>query len=180
VPGTRYRELAALGAAVVSAVLLAGAVIVAGCTAVGTGRAVSQNQPLLGTTDWIQWERQQGWEGAFTGACQPDPDALRQIARSVVQHNSRFVLVGGTWSDDCRREMPRIHDVMRGAGVGPEHIRIIAIDQSMADPTNAAQSHSVVAVPTLIMIRNGMEVGRITGKPVLSWEQDICAILQAR
>ena len=171
-----------LPAALVGAVITmlpAATAIIAGCSAPRAGAGAAQSAPLVGITSWAQWERQPGWQGAFSGSYEPDAQSLRQIARSVVQHNSRFVLIGGTWSSDCRREMPAIHEVMRAAGVGPEHIRIIAVDESMSDPAAAARAFGVATVTTLIILKNGFERGRIAGKPTASWEQDICVILAA-
>jgi hypothetical protein len=160
--------------------ILAALAVLAGCSAPGASGKGAAAGPLVGRTDWSQWERADGWGAAFASTREPDAGAVRQVSSAVVQQNARFVLLGGEWSAESQREMPQVRAVMQAAGIGPEHIQIIAVDQDLSEPTGTAQSLGVTGLPTLVVYRNGFEAGRIVGKPRVSWEEDLRAVLQAR
>jgi thiol-disulfide isomerase/thioredoxin len=107
-----------------------------------------------------------------------DPAKKEMALLAGVDKNYAIVVCMGTWCSDSRREVPRFMKVMESAGLPATSIRFFAVDHQKRSPENAAQKFNVTLVPTIIVFRAGMEIGRITEMPEVSMEDDLGRILR--
>ncbi len=122
-------------------------------------------------------------------AYQPQPDlvaALADVPRDIV-----LVCVLGTWCGDSRREVPRLWKILDEAA-NPGFTLLMFAAGRTGDPDAAAweKTHGVVPgyrarfgaerVPTIVVLEDGRELGRIVETPEVSLEADLAAILDVR
>jgi len=113
-------------------------------------------------------------------------DALAAAPREVT-----LVCVLGTWCSDSRREVPRLWKVLDDAA--NPGFTLLMFAAGRGDDTAAAaweKSHHVTPgyrrrfgverVPTLIVLEDGRERGRIVETPEVSWEADLARILDVK
>ena len=95
--------------------------------------------------------------------------------------NKQFLLFMGTWCGDSRREVPRIYKILDYCGVKPSQIQLINLNNSdtayKQSPTHEEQGLNIRRVPTLLIVENQREVGRVVESPVTSLEKDLLAII---
>ena len=71
------------------------------------------------------------------------------------------VIMFGTWCHDSKREVPKMLRILDSAGVGTEKISLIGVDTKKAEPKGREKLYNLRNTPTLILLKNGKEVGRI-------------------
>ena len=86
-------------------------------------------------------------------------------------------IVLGTWCPDSRREVPRFFRVLDAVDFPKDKVELIGTDDSKFAPIENFAALDIVRVPTFIVFRNNIEVGRIIENPVTSLEQDMIDIL---
>jgi tetratricopeptide (TPR) repeat protein len=90
----------------------------------------------------------------------------------------------GTWCGDSRRQVPRLLRLLDLAGFGEERLRLVGLsDRPMEfkkSPGNPEAGRRVHRTPTIIVLREGTEIGRIVETPSTSLEADLLAILEGR
>ena len=106
----------------------------------------------------------------------PDPEACRALAS--VERGADVTVFLGTWCGDSRREVPRLWKALDLAGPAvPFEIHYIGVDQDKKEPGGRQAADGVRYVPTLIVRRNGQEVGRIVEQSPGGVEKDLLALL---
>lgn len=88
----------------------------------------------------------------------------------------RFLIVFGTWCSDSRREMPRFFKIIDSLHVPEERVQLYGVDRSKQYPEGIPQQYNIKKVPTIIVLDNGTEVGRIVESPKTTIEQDLFEI----
>jgi thiol-disulfide isomerase/thioredoxin len=100
------------------------------------------------------------------------------------------VCVLGTWCGDSRREIPRLWKVLDSAGVPESDLKMFAVGSStftraMPIPPGVfdwsddlKKWYDVSRVATIILLRNGKEIGRIVEAPEGRLEDDLLAIVE--
>ena len=84
-------------------------------------------------------------------------------------------VVFGTWCGDSQREVPRFAKIAQTAGF--ENIKFVAVDRTKnAEGTNV-KDLNIERVPTFIVFRDSVELGRIVESPKASLEMDLYNIL---
>jgi thiol-disulfide isomerase/thioredoxin len=83
----------------------------------------------------------------------------------------------GTWCPDSRREVPRFMRVLTVIGFPADKAELIGVDNSKIAPVENYASLDIKRVPTFIVYKNNIEVGRIIENPATSLEQDMVNIL---
>jgi len=78
---------------------------------------------------------------------------------------------------DSRREAPHFFKIMDVIGIDSTRMRLYGLDRSKKSSDGATTRSSIEKVPTFIFLRNGVEIGRVTEKPVVGLEADILTIL---
>jgi len=83
----------------------------------------------------------------------------------------------GTWCSDSRREVPHFLKIADAAGIPGSQVRLYALDRSIKSPEGLTDTYRIHRIPTIIFLRGGTEVGRITESPRSTLEGDMVAIL---
>ena len=87
------------------------------------------------------------------------------------------VIMFGTWCHDSKREVPRMLRILDSAGVGTEQISLIGVDINKTEPKGREKLYNLRNTPTLILLKNGKEVGRIIERPNVSLEADLINLM---
>ena len=87
-----------------------------------------------------------------------------------------IVIMFGTWCHDSKREVPRMLRILDSAGVGTEQISLIGVDINKTEPKGREKLYNLRNTPTLILLKNGKEVGRIIERPNVSLEADLIGL----
>ena len=107
---------------------------------------------------------------------QPIPDVIDNLG-SVKNDDLSIVTVLGIWCPDSRREVPRfmkIIDLMKFRG---EKMTFIGVDNEKVSPLGDYDKLGIERVPTFIVYKNKIELGRIIENPIASLEQDLLDII---
>jgi len=151
---------------------------------VATPAAAPDPQVLVGPVTREQVEAAvPAWVQAGVEA-KPDLAAARALAG--VAPGAEVTVLLGTWCSDSRREISRLWKAFDeigatsggGAGGGlPFTLTYIGVDEAKREPAAAVAAAGVKYVPTLIVRRDGREVGRIVESSPHGVEVDLLALL---
>tara|TARA_B100001564_G_scaffold234071_1_gene197865 strand:- start:152 stop:655 length:504 start_codon:yes stop_codon:yes gene_type:complete len=87
------------------------------------------------------------------------------------------VIMFGTWCHDSKREVPRMLRILDAAGLTLEKISLIGVDINKQEPNGRGKFYNLKNTPTLILLKNGKEVGRIIERPKISLEADLINLM---
>jgi thiol-disulfide isomerase/thioredoxin len=107
---------------------------------------------------------------------QIDSDALNKLS-DINKDGLSIKIVMGTWCSDSRREVPRFMRIIDTWNFPTTMITFIGVDNEKQSPVGEYLNLDIQRVPTFIIFRNNIEVGRIIENPVTSLEQDLVNIL---
>ena len=106
-------------------------------------------------------------------------DSLVNLLSSNYQDITVKVIMG-TWCSDTKREVPRLLSVLFSSGYDPtvsENFEAICVDTEKKAEDIDLEPYKFDKVPTIIIYRSGLEIGRIIETPQISIEQDLLDIL---
>jgi tetratricopeptide (TPR) repeat protein len=90
----------------------------------------------------------------------------------------------GTWCGDSRRQIPRLLRVLDLEAFDKQRLSLIALSdrpmQFKQAPGNPQATRRVHRTPTIVVLRDGVEAGRIVETPAVSLEADLLGILEGR
>lgn len=99
--------------------------------------------------------------------------------KQLKQVNEEISLVTyfGVWCHDSQREVPRMLKLLDR--VANSHIshQMIALDYQKTEPHGRATAASIVSTPTFVVLKEGIEIGRIVETPNSSLAADLLAII---
>lgn len=107
----------------------------------------------LATDSSFKWfaENQKGYT--------PDQNALNVLKANKDSIN--FVVFGGTWCGDTKYILPKFFSLADAAGFSPDRITMVGVDRNKKTIQHLTEAFGVVNVPTIIVMKNGKEVGRV-------------------
>jgi hypothetical protein len=110
---------------------------------------------------------------------EPSASAVSSIKGDNKDTNITIAL--GTWCPDSRNYVPKLFKALRAAGNNHLKVNIIGIDNQFHEPIDTIQKLNLVNVPTVIVERDGREIGRIVETPATeTFEEDLAAILAGK
>ena len=117
------------------------------------------------------------WYGPNRNAYQPDTAVVSALRDT--SGNYSYVLFGGTWCEDTQFILPKFFHLQEVAGVPDDHITFFAVDRSKQTLGNIAAAFHITNVPTIIVMKNGQEVGRVVeyGKTG-QWDKELAGLLK--
>jgi thiol-disulfide isomerase/thioredoxin len=118
------------------------------------------------------------WYAQNQKAYSPNPDAiagLRKYGDSIT-----FIVFIGTWCEDSHFVIPRFFRLLDAAGFSKDKVSLIGADRSKKTIGHLAEALGVMSVPTILVMKNGKESGRIVeyGKYGM-FDKDMAEILNS-
>jgi thiol-disulfide isomerase/thioredoxin len=100
-------------------------------------------------------------------------DAFKRVKDSVA-----FVIFGGTWCEDTQFILPKFFKIQEQSGIADTQITFFGVDHNKKTLGNIAEAFNITNVPTIIIMKDGKELGRVveygkTGK----WDAELADIL---
>ena len=123
----------------------------------------------------VQDDRYEEWYDKEYKDYFPDDDLAGAIKDFV--GGVEFETYMGTWCEDSRREVPRFFKVLDHVEFPAETMRLVMVDRDKQSGTDAEDGKNIHHVPTFILYKDGIELGRIVETPIESLEEDIFNIL---
>ncbi len=92
-----------------------------------------------------------------------------------------FIVFGGTWCDDTRFILPKFFMLQEKAQIADKRITLFAVDRQKQSIGNITTAMNITNVPTIIVMKNGKEIGRVveygkTGK----WDKELAEIVNKK
>ncbi|GAB3020114.1 thioredoxin family protein [Bowmanella dokdonensis] len=104
---------------------------------------------------------------------QPDGDDLDAMARL---EGKGLIVMFGTWCHDSEREVPRLLKLLDESQVKIAWLQLVAVDRHKQEPSGLNRQYQLHYTPTIILLSEGEEVGRIVEKPQKSLAADLAAL----
>ena len=104
----------------------------------------------------------------------------KEVVKSIKEHieDVEIKVFTGNWCPDCRLQVPRFFSIILALDNEDFGLEIIEVSRNMGDENNMAEKLGVMAIPTFIFFRDGVELGRIIENPQGRLEEDIAGILK--
>ncbi len=115
------------------------------------------------------------WEER-AGAWKVAPETLERL-RSAAP--ARIEVVFGSWCPDSYDHLPPLIAALREARNPGLELVLIGVDRGKQDPTGAAGRLGVTRVPTVVVFRGDVELGRVIETPATTMDLDVARILHA-
>jgi thiol-disulfide isomerase/thioredoxin len=88
----------------------------------------------------------------------PQSQAVAELKKN---HTIQFIAFMGTWCDDSRFIIPKFYLYLDAAGFPENQVTLIGVDRSKKTLSHLAEALNIKDVPTIIVMNNGKEVGRV-------------------
>ncbi len=90
----------------------------------------------------------------------------------------KYIIFGGTWCEDTQSILPKFFMLQEKAGIADSRITFFGVDRQKQSYGNITSAMNITNVPTIIVMKNGKEVGRVveygkTGK----WDKELAEIV---
>ncbi|MEE9189799.1 MAG: thioredoxin family protein [Candidatus Neomarinimicrobiota bacterium] len=155
-------------------------VVFSGCSNSEQTEAVDERTGKMMLVNEVKVEQFQsaeyaGWFTEQYDFYEPDDEVLALIKDNMESISFKIFL--GTWCKDSKREVPRFLKILDGISYDLSHIEFVGLDRAKTCPGKLEKGYGIEFVPTIIVNKNGNEIGRIIEYPIISLEQDLLVIL---
>ena len=106
-----------------------------------------------------------------------DDSTLLLIDKDDFIDNIKITVVMGTWCSDSRREVPRFYKILDFLEYDIDNITMICVNTDKQAENTNLDNLDIQKVPTFIIYKEGMELGRIIETPQESIEKDLAKII---
>jgi hypothetical protein len=133
---------------------------------------VTREQVEEAVPDWVLAE----------GKASPDAAAVQALGK--VAPGATITIYLGTWCGDSKRELARLWRALdqmgETGGTFPATIELIGVDETKLEPKDLLAGADLEFVPTIVVRRDGKEVGRIVESSPHGIEVDLLDLLEGR
>lgn len=132
---------------------------------------IIEKQDLLADSGMVKWYEQS------RGYYKPDTALVGAFKRADT-NKITFLVFGGTWCEDTHFVLPKLYKLQELAGLPASAISLVGTDRNKKTIGGLAGVMDVHSVPTIIVLKNGIEAGRVieygkTGK----WDREVAALI---
>jgi thiol-disulfide isomerase/thioredoxin len=129
------------------------------------------NKYLIQNDESYKWYRQ-----SQTGY---KPDSATLNAFEKAKGKVQFVVFGGTWCEDTQAVLPKFFALQEMSGIEDTSITFFGVNREKKSLASITEAFNVKNVPTIIIMKEGKEVGRVveygkTGK----WDKELAEMLR--
>jgi len=135
------------------------------------------NSMLIGKTvlKAFQMPEFSEWYNTEYFAYESDEFVLDQIKLHIDSINIEIFM--GTWCGDSKREVPRFIKILDQLEFDRSNLLIVNLDRKKQCPNEEEKGKNIEYVPTFLIYKNEVEIGRIVEFPIITLESDLLNIL---
>lgn len=116
------------------------------------------------------------WYNGSAASYKPDTATLSAFEKA--KGKVQFVVFGGTWCEDTQFILPKFFKLQEMSGVADNAITFFGVNRNKKSLASITEAFNIVNVPTIIIMKDGKEIGRVveygkTGK----WDKELADIL---
>ncbi len=137
----------------------------------------TKEKMILGTCTWNEWKQHTDWTTYDAPDYTPDPEILARLAPLLKPPDISLLIFGGSWCGDTKSEFPKYFKLFSALNFPQSSISLYGVSRKKKEPSGIAERYSIKRVPTLIVLKNGKEIGRIVEYPTESIEKALLNIL---
>lgn len=89
----------------------------------------------------------------------PNTKALEGLKKNA--DSIQLLTFMGTWCEDSHFIIPKFYNLLDAAGFSKEKVTLIGVDRNKKTLSHLAEALNVINVPTIIVLKNGKEMGRV-------------------
>jgi len=89
------------------------------------------------------------------------PNAVALSSLKKQADSIQLLTFMGTWCEDSHFIIPKLFSLLDAAGFSEENVTLIGVDRKKKTLSHLAEAMNVKNVPTIIVMKNGKEVGRV-------------------
>lgn len=125
----------------------------------------------------IQNDGSYGWYNASHSTYRPDTATLNAFESARAKY--QFVVFGGTWCEDTQSILPKFFRLLEMSGVKDTMVTLFGVNRAKKSLGSIADAFNIKNVPTIIIMKDGVEQGRVveygkTGR----WDKELAEILR--
>jgi thiol-disulfide isomerase/thioredoxin len=125
----------------------------------------------------LQKEKSFDWFAENQKGFTPDSNLVNGLR--VNKCKISFLIFGGTWCDDTQFILPKFYKAQELAGLSDTSIVFFGVDRDKKSIGNLSQLFNIKNVPTIIVMKEGKEFGRLveygkTGK----WDAELAEMIK--
>lgn len=125
----------------------------------------------------LQNDESYKWYASSQVGYKPDTATLTAFEKSRGKY--QFILFGGTWCEDTQSILPKFFRLQELSGVEDTAISFFGVNRQKKTLSSIADAFNITNVPTIIVMKDGKEVGRVveygkTGK----WDKEVAELLK--
>jgi thioredoxin 1 len=129
-------------------------------------------EPLIGdVTVETLFKHHQSFQAAY------DAYEPASILPSKYLPELEVYILFGSWCHDSQREVPKFLQLLHRLDISEQQIYLIGLSVDKVEPKGRETLFDVIKTPTFVLLKNKIEIGRITEKPIVSLESDLQIIL---
>jgi len=131
---------------------------------------------LVGRFSFENWQREMNWQ--LDTSFSIESNKLNELDDLIAKENITFIIFAGSWCKDSRSELPKIMEIIKRANVNESKYELLGVDRMKFEPSGKYLEYKIERVPTLIILKDGKEIGRIVEYPNSHWIDDIIGIIR--
>lgn len=143
-------------------------------------KAINDRNELVFTGQFtftdLQQEESFKWMTEGTDAYQPNAEDISYLKNELNKY--QLVVFMGTWCEDSHNLIPKLYKVLDAADFPARQLTLYGLDREKKGKGNVHEEYKVLYVPTIIVLSEGKEIGRITETVRKSVEADLSAIIK--
>lgn len=111
-------------------------------------------------------------------AYKPVTEAMAVLKQEL--KNYQLTIFLGTWCEDSHYLIPQLYKVLEESGYPLDALTVYAVDRDKKAKNKEEVTFAITNVPTIIVMQQGKETGRITETVKKSIEQDLSDIISKK
>jgi len=108
----------------------------------------------------------------------PDDKYVPFLAERLKDY--KIVIFLGTWCDDSHYWIPKLFKLLNVIGYPQDRMTMYGVDRQKTTKSGAQIEYKVKFVPTIILMKDGKESGRITESVMNGLEEDLKMIIEGK
>ena len=89
------------------------------------------------------------------------PNALALEGLMKNKDSIQLLVFMGTWCEDSHFIIPKFYSLLDAAGFSQDRVTLVGVDREKKTLSHLAEALNVKNVPTIIVLKNGKEMGRV-------------------